>query len=136
MSEEKPSTLKEALSRVMSIYECREFTINGKLKKDGQMAWAFIVFKRKRDNKVKVGLVRYNPKTFYVHSVTPLPDEVNEFSNQLHEIFKVKEEIEEEERIKKAEKRAMKILEKLSPEEREIFKKILIKEIKSKRKKK
>ena len=122
------------LKRLLKTDYVKAVTIDDKIFYKSEMAYAVAILKRKAMGRVRkdftVCLVRFNLRTLRIQSVVPIEKEVvDSIFNSIREAWKVAEEkkrrlIEIEERRK-----LLKILETLSPQERELLIKVLREEL-------
>ena len=131
----KESEISYVLEDFLNPFAYRDFKVNGELYKDGVMAYSFVVYRMKNDKSIRLGIVRFNWRTGYVHCLLPLPIGVfKEFIKQANEMFKVRDEVEKELRFEEIKRKAERFLEELPPEEAEVLREFIEKELRKRKK--
>ena len=134
----KDSIIDDVLDDFLKPYACFDFKVKTNDKeevyKDKNMAYCFAIFRLKTDKTIRVGLVRYNWRTGYVHAIIPLPiSHIEEFIEALKKAFKLRDKIDAKLKLEEAKKSAERFLEELPPEEAEILREFIEKELEKKK---
>ena len=137
----KDSIIDDVLDDLLKPFAYFDFKVkrNGKeeLYKDRYMAYCFIIFRLKSDKSIRVGICRFNWKTGYLHSVIPLPlSHIDEFIEAIKKACKLRDRIEAHIKLEEAKKQAERFLEELPPEEAEVLREFIEKELEKKKKRK
>jgi len=143
MTEEKKLFIKDSiidyvLDDFLKPYACFDFKVKvneeEEIYRDKNMAYCFVIYKHKTDRTVRVGLVRFNWRTGYVHALIPLPtSHIEEFIESLKKAYKLRDKIDAKLKLEEAKKSAERFLEELPPEEASILREFIEMELEKKK---